>query len=559
VLVCFWWDSLPRLLDNVSARRVVLCIYDHVSWCRTSDDARHLYHAIQRSDVLAVANERIAEDIRNATINPHKKPVFIVEDGVDTELFQPLPLPTKHKIGWCGDSSLGYGQIKGLNLIVEACDRAGVDLQIADRCNHRVIPGWQMPGWYKDISVYLNASYSDGTPNPPLEAMACGRPVISTRVGIMPRVIRDGFNGWLVDRNADAISRAITAATQSDLQTMGKAARMTAEANDWSTKIGPWRACLEAAARPPAKPSRTPRRPRGLMVADVPGWAFDINQQDAAKYCDSIDWDHWFVIDRKSPPPMSKYDFVFLPFHRWGLNHYWWGAPVLGSLRSQWLDPNKPGEIPEMDRLFIRRCAGFHVVHQGGLDALKEFENVVYLTNPVNMKRFPKQTAVKGIVAEWNGNAGHFSGINGDVKGYHSIIVEACKKTKTRLKTAEFSTMRLPPERMGDFYCQSSVALCASKYEGASNSVMEAMASGLALLCTDVGNHREMQESQLEHFGETGIQIVDRSPEAFSEALSALKPSRVAEMGEINRQEIQERWSWDAWRDCYTDFFRMAL
>ena len=114
---------------------------------------------------------------------------------------------------------------------------------------------------------------------------------------------------------------------------------------------------------------------------------------------------------------------------------------------------------------------------------------------------------------------------------------------------------------MNDFYCQSNVALCASDYEGASNSVMEAMASGLAVIATDVGNHREMMESQLANLGETGIMLVDRTPEAFADALRELDvcPDKVSSMGMANHTEIVERWSWDAWRDRYMCFWGMAL
>jgi glycosyltransferase involved in cell wall biosynthesis len=112
---------------------------------------------------------------------------------------------------------------------------------------------------------------------------------------------------------------------------------------------------------------------------------------------------------------------------------------------------------------------------------------------------------------------------------------------------------------MTNFYCQSNVALCASKYEGASNSVMEAMASGLAVIATDVGNHREMMESQLQHFGETGIKIVDRTEDAFVSALQEMTPDKVRHMGEINRKEIFDRWSWNVWSSLYTNFWECAL
>jgi glycosyltransferase involved in cell wall biosynthesis len=175
------------------------------------------------------------------------------------------------------------------------------------------------------------------------------------------------------------------------------------------------------------------------------------------------------------------------------------------------------------------------------------------------MDRFPESTTVgERVVASWNGNANHQSGV-ADVKGFNSIIRPACEAAGVELKFAEYSMCRLPREAMPAFYRRANVSLCASAYEGASNSVMEAMASGLAAIVTDVGNHREMQESQIKHLGESGIVIVERTVEAFAEALKAITPTRALYMGELNRREIAARWSWTAWAPAYREFFSRVL
>jgi len=87
------------------------------------------------------------------------------------------------------------------------------------------------------------------------------------------------------------------------------------------------------------------------------------------------------------------------------------------------------------------------------------------------------------------------------------------------------------------------------------------MASGLAVVATDVGNHREMYESQLNNFGESGMLLVDRSVDSIAAALTQLKkdPARIAAMGAINREEIATRWSWTAWHQAYSKFLRMGM
>jgi len=300
---------------------------------------------------------------------------------------------------------------------------------------------------------------------------------------------------------------------------------------------------------------------RGLLVADVQGWAFDQNNSDAIEYCGGhFDLKNFYMSDYCMLPLTWDVDFVFCPWHM-ALNKFR-NRTLLGSLRSQWFDTSNPQPPRPHDINAVNQCAGFHVVTRGVYEALKPHcPGVVYLTNPVNTRRFPRATTVdKEIICCWNGNAQHSSAGHGvDVKGFYTIILPACSNVGAKLVMAEYHTNKLRPHQMPRFYQRANVALCASAFEGASNSVMEAMASGLAVIATDVGNHREMHESMLRHLGDSGMLLVGRGVNSFAEAISSLTPKRALEMGAINRQEIQERWSWDVWRERYLDFYSMAV
>ena len=70
----------------------------------------------------------------------------------------------------------------------------------------------QVANYYKASDLYLITSREEGGPKSILESMACGVPLVSTKVGMAEDIIIDGKNGYLVDiEDVDTIyNRACT-------------------------------------------------------------------------------------------------------------------------------------------------------------------------------------------------------------------------------------------------------------------------------------------------------------------------------------------------------------
>ncbi|HBG46054.1 MAG TPA: hypothetical protein DDW94_03600 [Deltaproteobacteria bacterium] len=73
----------------------------------------------------------------------------------------------------------------------------------------------EMLAKYSESSIFINASYYETFGMPVAEAMACGLPVIATRVGGVPEIVEDGVSGLLVEPGdpiqlAAAIERMVT-------------------------------------------------------------------------------------------------------------------------------------------------------------------------------------------------------------------------------------------------------------------------------------------------------------------------------------------------------------
>lgn len=293
--------------------------------------------------------------------------------------------------------------------------------------------------------------------------------------------------------------------------------------------------------------------PRALLVADVSGWAFDVNNRGIEKYALSgYDVDHYYVSKKEPVPDYGPYDVVFMPHIGWDQFDSVPYHKKFGSFREQATSfyPS-PSEIG-----LINGHAAFYVVNRSSFELLQPVcPGIRLLTNPVDTDVFDREPQPKNrIVCQWNGNAKHG---NNAVKGLE-ILVGACQLEDIQLFIREYNTLRLAHEEMPDHYACANVALCASIREGASNSVMEAMACGQALITTECGNVREMRNFQLESHGDTGIVIVDRSVDAFRRALSDLRKNgiaRILEMGRINKLEIQRRWSWKVWTNEFRELF----
>lgn len=154
-----------------------------------------------------------------------KKPAGEISDGVDLDMFYPQDLERFNDIsdrpvviGWVGNSVFWGNRaddLKGVHTIlipaVNELQREGENVTrlFADR-QERIIPHSEMRDYYSKIDIYVCTSRIEGTPNPLLEAMACGVPVITTDVGLVPEVL-GGFQKQFIleQRNVECLKDAI--------------------------------------------------------------------------------------------------------------------------------------------------------------------------------------------------------------------------------------------------------------------------------------------------------------------------------------------------------------
>jgi glycosyltransferase involved in cell wall biosynthesis len=96
--------------------------------------------------------------------------------------------------------------------------------------------------------IFLNTTYFDNTPVSLMEAMACGLCIVSTDVGGLPYLLKDGHDALLVPSNdSQAMSAAVTRLLQEPglASKISKNARSAAEKFDWSEILPRWESLFQ--------------------------------------------------------------------------------------------------------------------------------------------------------------------------------------------------------------------------------------------------------------------------------------------------------------------------
>jgi len=206
-------------------------------------------YALRRADKVVSVCKALEEIINDLGI-PTKK-VHVIPNGIDSSRFDivdrgkirnKLNIPINKKVIL---SVGGLVPVKGHKWFVDAIKKMistnenviafiigeGTErynlqdqinqLQISDKV--KLVgqkPNNELSLWYNAADVFCLPSSREGWPNVLMESLACGTPVVATKVFGAPEIITNDNLGILVDQTADSISEGLMAALNCDWNRM---------------------------------------------------------------------------------------------------------------------------------------------------------------------------------------------------------------------------------------------------------------------------------------------------------------------------------------------------
>lgn len=172
------------------------------------------------------ANSRAAIDNAVRALGARRERLFFVPNVVDTTTFAAEPrrpsgpvtilavgslVPVKRldRLVHAAASLRGHARVETRTVIVgdgpmrNQLESLGRELGLTSAELQFCGPARDITNCYRNADIFVSTSDREGTPNVILEAMASGLPVVATRVGGVPALVRNDETGYLVDPNDD--------------------------------------------------------------------------------------------------------------------------------------------------------------------------------------------------------------------------------------------------------------------------------------------------------------------------------------------------------------------
>jgi len=201
----FFWGHKKQLHLDLTREKICTGVFSFTRW---QSKKAIIKQELKKYKAVVSNNPELADMVQ--PFHPH---VFLAPNGVDETVFYPIkPKKNKNKfiVGWVGNPDFGSGKVKGYHDIIVPTLEKMPDVELRSiLAGPKKISHKKLNIFYNQLDVCICASLNEATPNPVMEASAAGVPIITTKVGITPLLIKDGYNGLFIKRNKTELKKAI--------------------------------------------------------------------------------------------------------------------------------------------------------------------------------------------------------------------------------------------------------------------------------------------------------------------------------------------------------------
>jgi len=258
------------LMFKIFSRRPTVLIIVSSVFLKNFDKNKWLYRMmLRRQDAIINDSEEIDAKCRQL----RQEGVYNIPNGVDSERFRPEKndfLRKQYNIAADKKIIITVRRLVEKNNVIElakAFDSVakkinsclvivgdGGQRQAIEQLGNKDIiitgfkPNEEIPNYLNSADFFAIPSLMEATSISCLEAMACGLPIVATRVGGLPEIVKDGENGYLCEPTASSIADAILKIFKADAKKMGTRSREIAEMYSWDNFVKQYIEIFESVA-----------------------------------------------------------------------------------------------------------------------------------------------------------------------------------------------------------------------------------------------------------------------------------------------------------------------
>lgn len=244
----FYWGNIhkvgPENIKNFTNKKICVGIHSYNSWQK---------RGMSEKDVINFCNKYLAIGVPSVALKNDLKSnkVFLTQTGYDSSIFyKSKKLIFNNTFLWAGNTDKNnHGDIKGYSDIIEPVFYKFPNFKLLTQSKDKQIDNKLMPSFYNQGSVLICASKTEGGPMPVMEALACGIPVISTKVGWSSYIIKNGYNGFLFERNSEDLINKINIIKKLDFEVLSNNCIESVKNYSWDKTVLTYEVFFEESLR----------------------------------------------------------------------------------------------------------------------------------------------------------------------------------------------------------------------------------------------------------------------------------------------------------------------